>query len=152
MPIKEAADRFDGLLDVQIVALTASPMTGSDGAANRAALVAAVEAGIDLVGGCPHLDPDPEGLIANAIAVATDAGIGIDLHVDEMLDPSVLTLRELARQVMDTGFAGSVAASHCVTLGMQTPEVQAAVAGRGGRGRDRGVPAPADQPVPAGPR
>ncbi|MFN3215507.1 MAG: amidohydrolase family protein [Acidimicrobiales bacterium] len=126
--VKEAAARFDGLLDVQVVALTGSPMTGPDGAANRRALDAAVEAGVDLVGGCPHLDPDPEGLIANAIAVATDAGIGIDLHVDEMLDPSVLTLREFARQVIDAGFTGPVAASHCVTLGMQPPEVQAAVA------------------------
>jgi cytosine deaminase len=126
--VKEAAARFDGLLDIQVVALTGSPMTGADGAANRRALEAAIEAGADLVGGCPHLDPDPEGLIANAIAVATDAGIGIDLHVDEMLDPSVLTLREFARQVIDAGFTGQLAASHCVTLGMQPPEVQAAVA------------------------
>jgi cytosine/creatinine deaminase len=126
--VKEAAARFDGLLDVQVVALTGSPMTGTDGAANRRALEAAIEAGVDLVGGCPHLDPDPAGLIANAIAVATDAGIGIDLHVDEMLDPSVLTLREFARQVIDAGFTGQLAASHCVTLGMQPPEVQAAVA------------------------
>jgi cytosine deaminase len=126
--VQEAASRFDGLLDVQIVALTGSPVTGPEGAGQRAALAEAIEAGVDFVGGCPHLDPDGEGLIANAIAVATDAGIGIDLHVDEMLDPSVLTLRELARQVMETGFSGSVAASHCVTLGMQTPGVQAEVA------------------------
>jgi cytosine deaminase len=126
--VQEAASRFDGLMDVQIVALTGSPITGPEGAGQRAALAEAIEAGVDFVGGCPHLDPDGEGLIANAIAVATDAGIGIDLHVDEMLDPSVLTLRELARQVMETGFSGSVAASHCVTLGMQTPRVQAEVA------------------------
>jgi len=126
--VKEAAARFDGLLDVQTVALTNSPMTGADGAANRAALLAAVEVGVDFVGGCPHLDPDGAGLIRNALAVATEAGIGIDLHVDETLDPSVLTLRELARQVIDTGFEGLVAASHCVTLGMQPSAVQAEVA------------------------
>lgn len=126
--LKEAASMFDGLLDVQIVALTHSPMTGSDGAKNRAALDAAVEAGVDLVGGCPHLDPDGAALITHALAVAADAGIGIDLHVDEMLDPSVLFLRDLARQVIDTGFELPVAASHCVTLGMQPPQVQAAVA------------------------
>ena len=124
----EARSHFDDLIDIQLVALTHSPMTGPDGAGNRAALLEAVEAGVDLVGGCPHLDPDGPGLIENAIKVATDAGIGIDLHVDEMLDPSVLTLRDLARQVQDSGFEHGVAASHCVTLGMQTPEVQAEVA------------------------
>ncbi len=127
LAVQEAAARFDGLLDIQTVALTSSPMAGPDGAENRAALAAALEAGVDFVGGCPHLDPDGPGLIDNAIRAATEAGIGIDLHVDEMLDPSVLTLRDLARQVLDTGFDGLVAASHCVTLGMQSPAVQAEV-------------------------
>ena len=126
--VREAAERHAGLLDVQIVALTHSPMTGSEGAANRAALDAAIEAGADLVGGCPHLDPDGDELIRHALAVATDAGIGLDLHMDEMLDPNVLFLPELARQVIDSGFEHPVAASHCVTLGMQPPEKQADVA------------------------
>ena len=128
MAMQEAKSHFEGLIDIQLVALTHSPVTGTDGAGNRAALVEAVEVGVDLVGGCPHLDADGPGLIAHAIAVATDAGIGIDFHVDETLDPAVLTLRDFARQVQDTGFGHGVAASHCVTLGMQTPEVQADVA------------------------
>lgn len=126
--VAEARAAVHGLLDVQIVALTATPMTGSEGAGNRAALVEAVAAGADLVGGCPHLDPDAPGLIENALAVALDAGIGIDLHVDEMLDPEILTLRELTRQVAETGFPHSVTASHCVTLGMQDLAVQQQVA------------------------
>ena len=124
----EAKSHFNGLIDIQLVALAISPMTGPEGADNRAALAAAVEAGVDLIGGCPHLDPDGPGLIETAIRVATEAGLGIDLHVDETLDPAVLTLRDLARQVQDSGFEHPVAASHCVSLGMQTPEVQAEVA------------------------
>ena len=126
--MNEARSHFDDLIDIQLVALTHCPMTGPDGAGNRAALLEAVEAGVDVIGGCPHLDPDAPGLIENAIKVATDAGLPIDLHTDEQLDPEVLTLRDLARQVQDTGFEHGVAASHCVTLGMQTPEVQAQVA------------------------
>lgn len=126
--VREAAARFAGMLDVEIVALTGTPMTGPDGAPQRAALADALEVGVDLVGGCPHLDPDGSGLIANALDAATEAGIGVDLHVDEMLDPTMLTLRELARQVTERGFELPVAASHCVTLGMQPPTVQAAVA------------------------
>ncbi len=126
--VREAADRFADLLDVQIVALCGSPLTGPEGAPTRAALAAAIEAGVDFVGGCPHLDPDGTGLIRTVIDAATEAELGIDLHVDELLDPTVLTLRDYARQVMDRGFEGLTAAGHCVTLGMQAPQVQAEVA------------------------
>ncbi len=124
----EVREAFAGLVDLQLVALTHCPMTGPEGAGNRDALLAAIEAGADLVGGCPHLDPDGPGLIAHALAVATDAGLPVDLHVDETLDPTVLTLRALADQVDRTGFEQPVTASHCVSLGMQPEHVQKEVA------------------------
>ncbi|MFQ5556003.1 MAG: amidohydrolase family protein [Acidimicrobiales bacterium] len=126
--LQEARARLDGLLDVQLVALTHCPMTGPEGAGNRAALAEALEVGVDLVGGCPHLDPDGAELIRHALAAATEAGLGVDLHVDETLDPTVSNLREFARQVRDIGFEHPVAASHCVSLGMQPPEVQTEIA------------------------
>jgi len=125
--VREARSRMEGLLDVQIVALTSNPITGPEGRENRRALAVALEVGVDLIGGCPHLDPDGTTLMTDAFAAASDAGIGLDLHVDEMLDPEVLYLRELVRMVHDTGFAHPVTASHCVTLGLQPPDVQAAV-------------------------
>ncbi len=126
--VKEAVKRFDGLMDVQIVALTQQPITGSDGAVNRSALLEAIEVGIDLVGGCPHLDPDPRGLIDHAIKVATDAGIGIDLHIDETLNPDMLTLPILARAIQESGFPHPVSASHCVSLSVQPVTQQVAIA------------------------
>lgn len=126
--VKEATKRFDGLMDIQLVALTHQPMTGSAGAHNRAALLEAVEMGIDMVGGCPHLDPDPQGLIDNAIRVAADAGIGIDLHTDETLDPGMLTLPLFARAIQETGFPHPVSASHCVSLSVQPLDIQHSVA------------------------
>ena len=128
LAVQEAARAMEGLIDFQMVALTGWPMTGPDSTANVRALEEAVEAGVDLVGGCPNLQDDPAAHISDVLALATSAGIDIDLHTDETLDASVLTLRELARQVSDSGFGGSVAASHCVSLGMQPPAVQAAVA------------------------
>ena len=125
--VREARSRMDGLLDVQIVALTSTPITGPEGRDNRRALAVALEVGVDLIGGCPHLDPDGTTLMADAFAAASDAGIGLDFHVDEVLDPEVLYLRELVRMVRNTGFAHPVTASHCVTLGLQSPDVQAAV-------------------------
>lgn len=126
--VREAVKRFEGLMDIQIVALTHQPITGTDGRGNRAALLEAVEVGIDLVGGCPHLDPDPRGLIDNAIKVATDAGIGIDLHIDETLNPSMLTLPIFARAIQESGFAHPVSASHCVSLSVQPVAQQVSIA------------------------
>ena len=128
LAVQEAARAMEGLIDFQMVALTGWPMTGPDSAANVRALEEAVEAGVDLVGGCPNLQDDPATHISDVLALATSAGLDIDLHTDETLDPSVLTLRELARQVSGKGFDGTIAASHCVSLGMQPPDVQAAVA------------------------
>ena len=122
--VREARNLVQGLIDVQIVALTINPMTGPEGKDNRKALDKAIEIGVDLIGGCPHLDPNPAVLIKDALDLAEDAGIGIDLHVDEMLDESVLTLHDLAKQVIDRGFENPVTASHCVTLGMQSLKKQ----------------------------
>ncbi|HWI74752.1 MAG TPA: amidohydrolase family protein [Baekduia sp.] len=116
------------LADLQIVALISPPLTGPEGAENRALLAAALDAGADVAGGCPHLDPDPVGATAAALDAAEDAGAPIDLHSDETLDPRALAVRDLARMVIERGFVSGVVASHCVSLGVQTPAVQARVA------------------------
>ena len=118
------------LVDVQVVALMHSPLSGTEGAGNRRALASALEFGVDLVGGCPHLEADGPGMIDVALSAAADAGVGVDLHVDETLDADMLTLRDLARAVIDRGFSAPVAASHCVSLSMQPVGVQREVAAR----------------------
>lgn len=125
---QQAIADFRDLMDIELVALTHTPMVGPGSEANRQALRDAVEIGVDLIGGCPHLEPDGDGSIAHALTVAAGAGLAVDLHVDETLDPETLTLRTLARQVIDRGMEGQVAASHCVSLGMQPVDVQVAVA------------------------
>ena len=125
---QEAAVGYEALMHVEFVALTHSPMSGPDGAANRNALGQAIDTGVGLVGGCPHLEPDGVGSIRVALDAAEAGGLPVDMHVDETLDPTMLTLRDLCRAVVDRGLEGRVAASHCVSLGMQPPDVQAAVA------------------------
>ncbi|MEO6652384.1 MAG: amidohydrolase family protein [Ilumatobacteraceae bacterium] len=125
---QEAAAPYREMMHIEFVALLHSPMAGPDGAANREWLRAALDAGVELVGGCPHLEADGPGSIAVALDAASDAGVPVDLHVDETLNPNMLTLRDLSRAVQDRGFTGGVTASHCVSLGMQTPSVQDAVA------------------------
>lgn len=116
------------LIDLQVVAFAGFPLTGPEGAENRRVLDTALGFGVDLVGGCPALDPDPAGLIAHCLTVADSAGLPVDFHVDETVDPEVATLEVLARQVLDTGFSHGVVASHCVSLGMQCTATQQRVA------------------------
>jgi cytosine deaminase len=121
-------ERLGGLCEIEIVALVAPGADEREEADNQAALRDALAAGADVVGGCPHLAPDPFVHMEHCVTVAAEHGRAIDLHTDETLDPRHLNLRELARWVLERGFPHPVAASHCVSLGMQQPEVQDAVA------------------------
>ena len=126
--IDEVRADYADLIEIQIVSLTHTPLTGVAGAGNRRALAAALAAGADLVGCCPHLDSDGPGCIGVALEAALDARVGVDLHMDENLDPNVFTLVSLAKAVIDSGFPYPVAASHCVSLSMQPLDVQRATA------------------------
>ena len=72
-------------------------------------------------GGCPYLDDDLVAATDVLLGVAADFGVGVDLHTDETLDPTVDGLSELCHAVL-AGFAHPVTASHCVSLG-QRPHV-----------------------------
>lgn len=121
--LAELKERLAGTLDLQVVAL-AGPLTDpTDGANNRRLLIESLEAGADLVGGCPSLEPGCEASIWELLAIAGDFDCGIDVHIDETTDVNMLMLREMARQVIDSGFAGGVTASHCVSLALQDPTI-----------------------------
>jgi cytosine/creatinine deaminase len=118
-----------GLLELQNVALPTYPLTGREGAGNRAALRDAMETGADVVGGCPHLDLDPVGAMQFCLDIAAEFDRPIDLHTDETLDVATLNLADFAMAVRASGFRGGASASHCVSLGMQDAETQQRVAG-----------------------
>ncbi|RMH81765.1 MAG: hypothetical protein D6683_03465 [Actinomyces sp.] len=119
-------ERTRHLVDLQIVALVAAPTLGAAGADQRARAREALAAGADLLGGVPHLEDDVAAATAGALELAAEAGVGVDLHVDETLDPGVLGLADLARLARD--FPQAVTASHCCSLGMQDAVTQARVA------------------------
>lgn len=124
----EVRERLRGVVQIQIVALTGWPITGLAGADNRALLSAALDTGADLVGGCPHLDDDPSGANAAFLEISAEAGVGLDLHTDETLNASMLSLEDLARRVIADEFTLPVTASHCVSLSVQDVAVQQRVA------------------------
>lgn len=100
-------EQLAGLLDLELVALA-----GPDVA--DAVIDAALDAGIDLVGGAPHLATDPLLELRRLLAIAERRGVGVDLHTDEALDGPP-TLLEFARIVR--GWSQNVSAGHCVRLG-----------------------------------
>ena len=128
LAVQQAAANFRSVMDIQLVALMHSPVTGREGAGNRAMLTQAIDAGVDLVGGCPHLDDDPVQAVKVLFDAAEQAGLDIDLHTDETLNPESLSLVTMAHTIQERGFARRVAASHCVSLCMQTEQRQVEIA------------------------
>jgi cytosine/creatinine deaminase len=84
---------------------------------------AALRAGVDLLGGAPHSAPDPKAEMERLMTLADEAGVGLDLHTDEQLEPGLRGLADLA------AVAGgrNVTASHCVALGVMPEPQRAAV-------------------------
>ena len=123
--LAEVRRRVADVIDVEIVALCSWPITGTAGADQRALLRDALGAGADLVGGCPHLEESgTRDATDTFLGIATDHGVGVDLHTDETLDENVDGLADLAAHVTTSGFELPVTASHCVSLGMQSPARQ----------------------------
>lgn len=122
----ELRERYAPVIEVQVCALVAPPTVGagSEGALER--LDRAIEAGIDVVGGVPYAETDIRRATAQLLERAAGAGLPVDFHTDETLDPDVLGLLDLAELAAD--FPHPVAASHCCSLGMNPPERQAEVA------------------------
>jgi cytosine deaminase len=123
-------DALADQVDIQVVALCGWPLTGVGGDPVRGLLADAIAAGVDLVGGCPHLDDEPAAANEILLSIAADAGLPVDLHTDETLNPEMLALEDLADRVIASGFPHPVTASHCVSLGVQPVEVQQRVAAK----------------------
>jgi cytosine/creatinine deaminase len=109
-------DELAGTVDIEIVAAANCPVTGLAGRENLAAARDAVAAGADVIGGAPWLDPDPPAAYRILLALAAEAGLPADFHVDETTDLAVDTLRHLL-DLAEKGFPQRVTVSHVVSLG-----------------------------------
>lgn len=117
-----------GVVDLQLAALPVQPVAGRRGAEGRRWLTEALAAGADVVGGCPWLDAEPLDAVDVLTAAAADAGVPIDLHVDETTEPDVVTLERFISRVEHLSLGGKATASHCVSLGQQPLERARALA------------------------
>ncbi len=114
-------EALTGLVDLEIVVL-AKPDVPDD------LVTESVRLGADLVGGSPHNTPDPQADLVRLLTIARRTGVGIDIHADERLDPTSLTVRDLAAAVSREPLAGTVTAGHCVSLGVIAEPLRSTVA------------------------
>ena len=103
-------------MDIQVAMLLEWPVTGTAGKERQALAREAVAAGVDVIGGCPHLDPDPRGAVEFLLALAIDAQLPLDLHADENMRNDSSDLEHLADVVIRQNVSHQMNASHCVSL------------------------------------
>jgi len=105
----QVRDELAELIDIELVALPGYDIPDET-------VSAALEIGVDLVGGAPHLAPEPMHDLERLLAIAERHGVGVDLHTDEGLGGEPTIIR-FARRVRDWPKSRSVSAGHCVRLG-----------------------------------
>lgn len=100
-------ERLSDLMDIELVALPGPDLPD-------AAIEAVLDAGVDLVGGAPHLADDEDADLRRLLAIAERRGLGVDLHIDESLVHGS-TLAAFA--AITASWSVRRTAGHCVRLG-----------------------------------
>ena len=124
----EVKRRCASFIDMQVAALVGWPLSGTRGSDHRALARAAINAGVDVIGGCPHLDDNPVDALQFLFDLASETGVLLDLHADENTRLDSTDLERCADLKLSTGSTVTIAASHCVALGIQTEDHQHRVA------------------------
>ena len=120
LALLEAKQQCAHFIDIQVAMLLEWPVTGAEGADRRALAKDAIAAGVDVIGGCPHLDPNPREAVEYLLALAIEHNLPLDLHADENLRPDSSDLEHLADIVLSQSIVHRMNASHCVSLSVQS--------------------------------
>ena len=103
-------------VNIQVAMLLEWPVTGTAGKERQALARDAISAGVDVIGGCPHLDPEPRGAVEFLLELAIDSQVPLDLHADENMRADSCDLEHLADVVIRENLSHPMNASHCVSL------------------------------------
>lgn len=91
-------------------------------------LIAALEDGADLVGGCSYTDPEPLAHVRRIFDLGERFGVPVDFHVDFNLDPAHADLPAIIAETRRRGYAGRVVCGHVTKLAAWRPEEVDAIA------------------------
>jgi len=104
-------------LDIQLVAFPQDGFLRCKG--SRKNLLAALDLGVDVVGGIPHFERtmnDGTEAIEKLCTIAADRGLMVDMHCDETDDPMSRHVETLACKTQRLGLNGRVAGSHLTSM------------------------------------
>lgn len=111
--VEQAVARYEGALDVQIVAFP------QDGILRRPGVLdllreAAGRDGVNWVGGLDPatIDRDPVGQIDALVALAADTGVGIDIHLHDPAELGAFQIELLIERTQRHGLGGRVNIAH----------------------------------------
>jgi cytosine deaminase len=122
LALLETKRRCAHFMNVQVAALLDWPLSGASAQPRLELARAAIEAGVDVIGGCPHLDENPHQAIDILLSLAIESDLPLDLHADENLRPTSDDLEYLADTILRNNIQHHITASHCVSLSAQSPE------------------------------
>lgn len=117
-PLLAVKHDLSDLIDVQLVAFPQEGVLSFPH--GEELLVKAVEAGVDAVGGCPHIEHSRDlGVKSLEIIfdIASAYGLMVDVHCDEIDDPSSRNLEVLCAQAIARDMGSLVTASHVTAMG-----------------------------------
>ena len=115
--VREAARLCADVADVVTIAFPQEGLTRNPGAADL--MVAAMEAGADVVGGMPHWETGETAQrehVAFCFDLARRFDADVDMHVDETDDGAVRTLAMVVAETERQGWQGRVTVGHVCAL------------------------------------
>ncbi|MED4403433.1 amidohydrolase family protein [Metabacillus fastidiosus] len=114
-----ARESLRDIVDIQYVLMVPSREHSAE---MWRAVEEAIKAGIDIIGGAPHVVHEHERFTDELFKIAVKYNIPIDLHTDERDDPHIQTISYLAEKTIAEGYQGKVTAGHLCTLSAIEPE------------------------------
>ena len=112
--IRKLRDDYAWAIDLELCVFPQEGMINDPGTEEM--LVAACEAGADLIGGCPYADSDRARHIERIFGIARRFDLDIDFHLDFDLDPSWTDMEEVCLQAEAHRYGGRVAIGHVTKL------------------------------------
>jgi cytosine deaminase len=116
---RELQADWAGRIDLQAACLIGCDKWTDDSGpyGHTADLVAATRGGV--MGMVTYPMADLRDRLRGFFGQAEARGLDADFHVDETMDASVETLRDIAELKLETGFSGRVVVGHCCSLSVQ---------------------------------
>jgi cytosine deaminase len=113
----EVRERVKPYIELQLVAFPQDGYYRSPGAVDL--LRAALDRGVEIVGGIPHFErtmAEGTASVEALFRLAADRGLPIDIHCDESDDPLSRHVETMAAEARRFGFGGRATASHVTSM------------------------------------